>query len=124
MGELAKRVDKHVGKCIRERRVKMGLTQKALAEALEISYQQLQKYETGANRIGAGRLYEIAMRLGVDVSYFFEGLDPESERAPMEHGGRERSTINLVRDFSDISDPAVRSAMSGLIKSISKKGSR
>ncbi len=57
MGELAKRVDKHVGKRIRERRVKMGLTQQGLAEALEITYQQLQKYETGANRVSAGRLY-------------------------------------------------------------------
>ncbi len=124
MGELAIRADRHVGKRIRERRVKMGLTQQDLVEALEISYQQLQKYETGANRIGAGRLYEIAMRLGVNVSYFFEGLDPESERAPMEHGGRERSTIDLVRDFSGISDPGIRSTVSGLVRSISKKGSR
>ena len=93
----------------RERRVKMGLTQQVLAEALEFSYQQLQKYETGANRISAGRLYEIAGRLEVDIGYFFEGLDPTSERAPIEHGGRERSTINLVHDFSGISDPGVRS---------------
>ncbi len=54
MGELASRVDEHVGKCIRERRALMGLTQQALAEALEISYQQLQKYETGANRVRPG----------------------------------------------------------------------
>ncbi len=124
MGELAKRVDKHVGKCIRERRALVGLTQQDLAEALEISYQQFQKYELGANRVSAGRLYEIAMRLGVDVGYFFEGLDPTFERAPMEHGGRERSTINLVRDFSGISDPGVRSTVSGLIKTLSQKGSR
>ncbi len=120
MGELAIRADRHVGKRIRERRVKMGLTQKALAEALEISDQQVQKYETAANRISAGRLYEIAGRLEVDVAYFFEGMDPTSEHAPMEHGGRERSTINLVRDFSGISDPGVRSTVSGLIKSLAK----
>ena len=124
MGELAIRADRHVGKRIRERRVKMGLTQKALAEVLEISYQQFQKYEPGDNRVSAGRLYEIAMRLGVDVGYFFEGLDPTFERAPMEHGGRERSTINLVRDFSGISDPGVRSTVSGLIETLSQKGSR
>ena len=122
MGELAKRVDKHVGKCIRERRVKMGLTQQDLAEALEISYQQFQKYETGANRINAGRLYEIAGRLEVDIGYFFEGLDPTSEREPMEHGGRQRSTITLVRNFSDISDPGIRSAVSGLVKALSRLG--
>ncbi len=124
MGELAIRADRHVGKRIRERRVKMGLTQQDLAEALEISYQQLQKYETGTNRISAGRLYEIAGRLGVDIAYFFDTLDPTSERAPMEHGGRERSTINLVRDFSSISDPSIRSAVGGLVKTLSKKGSR
>ena len=124
MGELAKRVDKHVGKCIRGRRAFVGLTQQDLAEALGISYQQHQKYETGANRVSAGRLYEIAMRLGVDVGYFFEGLDPTSERAPMEHGGRERSTINLVRDFYGISDPGIRSAVSGLVRSLSQKGLR
>ncbi len=124
MGELAIRADRHVGKRIRERRVKMGLTQKALAEALEISYQQFQKYETAANRVSAGRLYEIAMRLQVDVDYFFEGMDPDSECAPLEHGGRERSKTKLARDFSDISDPGVRSAVGGLIKMLSQKGSR
>ncbi len=124
MGELAKRVDKHVGKCIRERRALVGLTQQVVAEALEISYQQIQKYETGANRISAGRLYEIAGRLEVDVAYFFEGMDPTSEHAPMEHGGRERSTINLVRDFYGISDPVIRSAVNGLVKTLSQKSSR
>ena len=124
MGELAIRADRHVGKRIRERRGMMGLTQQGLAEALEISYQQLQKYETGANRISAGRLYEIAGRLEVDIGYFFEGMDPTSERAPMEHGGRERSTIKLARDFSGISDPDLRSAVSGFVKTLSRKGSR
>ena len=124
MGELAKRADSHVGKRIRERRVKMGLTQQDLAEALEISYQQLQKYETAANRISAGRLYEIARRLEIDVAYFFDGLEPTSEHAPMEHGGRARSTSNLVRDFYGISDLGVRSAVSGLVKTIAQKGSR
>lgn len=118
MGKLAKRVDEHVGERIRERRTMMGLTQENLASALNISYQQVQKYETGANRVSAGRLYEIAKRLDVDMSYFFDGLEPTSSAGPMEHGGRNRSTIELVRNFSDISDPAIRSAISGLIKSL------
>ncbi len=118
MGKLAKRVDEHVGERIRERRTMMGLTQENLASALNISYQQVQKYETGANRVSAGRLYEIARRLDVDMSYFFDGLEPTSSASPMEHGGRNRSTIELVRNFSDISDPAIRSAVSGLIKSL------
>ncbi len=124
MGELAKRADSHVGKRIRERRVAMGLRQQDLADALEVTNQQFQKYEIGTTGISAGRLYEIAMRLGVDVGYFFEGLDPTSERAPMEHGGRERSTIDLVRDFSGISEPGVRTAVSGLVRSISKRARR
>lgn len=121
MGRLAKRVDAYVGERIRERRTVLGLTQEHLASALDISYQQVQKYETGANRVSAGRLYEVARKLDVDVSYFFEGLDEESEVNPLEHGGRNRSTIELVRNFSDIGDPAVRSAVSGLVKSLSTR---
>ena len=122
MGELTKRANDYVGKRIRERRVAMGLRQQDLADALNISYQQLQKYETGANRISVGRLYEIAMRSEIEIGYFFDGLDPTSERVPMEHGGRERSTIHLIRDFSGISDPGIRSAISGLVKALSRQG--
>ncbi len=121
MGRLAKRVDAYVGERIRERRTVLGLTQEHLASALDISYQQVQKYETGANRVSAGRLYEVARKLDVDVSYFFEGLDEESDVNPLEHGGRNRSTIELVRNFSDIGDPAIRSAVSGLVKSLSAR---
>jgi transcriptional regulator with XRE-family HTH domain len=118
MGKLARRVDAYVGERIRERRTAMGLTQDHLAGALEISYQQVQKYETGANRVSAGRLYEVAKKLDVDVSYFFEGLDEQAEVQPLEHGGKNRSTIELVRNFSHIGDPQIRSALSGLVKSL------
>ena len=121
MGRLAKRVDAYVGERIRERRTVLGLTQEHLASALDISYQHVQKYETGANRVSAGRLYEVARKLDVDVSYFFEGLDEDSDVNPLEHGGRNRSTIELVRNFSDIGDPAIRSAVSGLVKSLSAR---
>ena len=119
MGELAKQVDAHVGKRIRKRRTSMGLTQENLAHALELSYQQLQKYETGATRVSAGRLYEVATCLDTDISFFFEDMELTFPDEPMEHGGKSRSTINLVRDFSDIDDPSVRSAVSGLVKAIS-----
>ena len=89
MGKVAKRVDDHVGERIRERRTMMGLTQEHLAKALDISYQQVQKYETGANRVSAGRLFEIAKRLEVDVAYFFENLEPYSAgtwwQEPIDH---------------------------------------
>lgn len=115
-----RRIDQHVGERIRTRRAELGLTQEQLAEALNVSYQQIQKYETGANRISAGRLFELARKLRVDVSYFFDGLplDTPGEPAPLEHGGRQRSAIELVRKFGQIEDPQVRSAVAALVKAI------
>jgi transcriptional regulator with XRE-family HTH domain len=120
MGTRTKRIDQHVGERIRLRRAERGLTQEQLAAALDVSYQQIQKYETGANRISAGRLYEISRRLGVDVGYFFEDLDADQEpaAAPLEHGGRQRSAIELVRKFAQIRDPEVRAAIAGLVKTV------
>jgi transcriptional regulator with XRE-family HTH domain len=116
---LARRVDEHVGERIRERRTTLGLTQEQLAAALAISYQQIQKYETGANRVSAGRLYEIAMHLDAEVGYFFDGLAPTVRLGPMPHGGRSRVTIELVRNFSEIDDHDIRNAVSSLVKSLS-----
>ncbi len=124
MGKLAKRVDDHVGERIRQRRTMMGLTQEHLASALKISYQQVQKYETGANRVSAGRLYEIAQRLEVDIGYFFEGLQPNKESEPLGHGGKNRATIELVRNFNEITDPSVRASVTGLLKSLAGKRRR
>ena len=70
-------VDVHVGKRIRHRRWMNGTTQQQLAEAVGIKFQQIQKYETGMNRVSASRLWDIAKVLSVDVSFFFEGLDAQ-----------------------------------------------
>ena len=70
----AQDVDRHVGARMRERRIMLGLTQQQMAELIGVTYQQAHKYEKGINRIAAGRLYNIAQALGVDVGYFFEGL--------------------------------------------------
>jgi transcriptional regulator with XRE-family HTH domain len=112
-----RRIDRHVGERIRSRRAELGLTQEQLAEALNVSYQQIQKYETGANRISAGRIFELARKLDVDLSYFFEGL-PLGDQPRLEHGGRQRSAIELVRKFARIEDPNVRAAIAGLVKAI------
>ncbi len=72
-------VDVHVGKRIRHRRWMNGTTQQQLAENVGIKFQQIQKYETGMNRVSASRLWDIANVLDVPVSFFFEGLDQESE---------------------------------------------
>jgi transcriptional regulator with XRE-family HTH domain len=118
MGGRTKRIDAHVGERIRLRRTELGLTQEQLAEALDVSYQQIQKYETGANRVSAGRILEIARKLGVDVGYFFEGLSDDDAGLPLEHGGRQRAAIELVRKFGQIKDPEVRAAIAGLVKTI------
>jgi len=120
MGILAKRVDAHVGGRIRDRRTGLGLTQEHLANALDISYQQVQKYETGANRVSAGRLYEVSKTLQSEVSFFFEGLDETVETMPIGHGGKNRSTIELVRNFGAINNPSIRAAVSGLVRSIAR----
>jgi transcriptional regulator with XRE-family HTH domain len=120
MGILAKRVDAHVGGRIRDRRTGLGLTQEHLANALNISYQQVQKYETGANRVSAGRLYEVSKILQSEVSFFFEGLDETVETMPLGHGGKNRSTIELVRNFGAIDNPSIRAAVSGLVRSIAR----
>ena len=76
-------VDVHVGKRIRHRRWLVGMTQQQLAERVGIKFQQIQKYETGANRVSASRLWDIADALEVPVSFFFEGLEGEgADSAP------------------------------------------
>lgn len=123
MGELAKRVDHFVGDRIRARRTLLGMTQEHLAAALNISYQQVQKYETGLNRVSAGRLFEIANRLDVPVSFFFEGMEhtlSDDGEETREHGGKNRSTIELVRHFGEITDPSLRTAIIRLIKALAE----
>ena len=71
-------VDVHVGKRIRHRRWMTGTTQQQLAESVGIKFQQIQKYETGMNRVSASRLWDIAHALGVTITFFFEGMEGES----------------------------------------------
>lgn len=117
----AARIDQHVGDKIRRRRMLLGYTQEQLAESLDISYQQIQKYETGANRVSAGRLYQIAERLEVPITFFFDGLGMEYE--PENASGSNRATIELVRHFNQIGDISVRSALTGLVKSLANGAS-
>ncbi len=70
-------IDVHVGKRVRERRVQLGMSQKSLAEAVGVSFQQIQKNERGTNRIGASRMFELSKVLDVPVSFFFDDLPPQ-----------------------------------------------
>jgi transcriptional regulator with XRE-family HTH domain len=95
----AQDIDRHIGARLRQRRVMNGLTQQALADLIGVTYQQAHKYENGVNRIAAGRLYTIAQVLGVDVGYFFEGLqsEPSGEPSP-----QQRVFLDLARNFRSI----------------------
>ena len=97
-------VDVHVGKRIRHRRWMNGTTQQQLAEAVGIKFQQIQKYETGMNRVSASRLWDIANVLGVPVSFFFEGMDGDSQ--PVGRPGdlpgdilTDREALDLLRSY-------------------------
>lgn len=87
-------VDVHVGKRVRHRRWLIGMTQQQLAQQVGIKFQQIQKYETGANRISASRLWDIAEALDVPVSFFFEGLE-ESQK---EDSGKKSVPADLMGD--------------------------
>jgi transcriptional regulator with XRE-family HTH domain len=117
----AARIDNAVGDRIRKRRMLLGYTQEQLADALEISYQQIQKYETGANRVSAGRLFQIAQRLEAPIAYFFEGLGLEFDdevTSGQALGSSNRTTIDVVRNLSQIHDSNVRSAVASLVKAL------
>ena len=111
-------VDAHVGERIRKRRTELGQTQEELGAGLGISYQQIQKYETGANRISAGRLFEIASALDVGISYFFDGYEGDEPDEPLPHGGHNRAAIELVRNFLEIKDESLRSAVTTLMRAL------
>jgi len=96
-------VDVHVGKRIRHRRWMVGTTQQQLAEQVGIKFQQIQKYETGMNRVSASRLWDIAAVLRVPVSFFFEGMD---EAAPVKDQGdmpadilADKEALDLLRSY-------------------------
>ena len=96
-------VDVHVGKRVRHRRWMVGMTQQQLAERVGIKFQQIQKYETGMNRVSASRLWEIASALGVPVSFFFDGLGNKAADAPSEDlpGDllADKEALELIRSY-------------------------
>jgi transcriptional regulator with XRE-family HTH domain len=96
-------IDLHVGKRLRRRRRLLGLTQQQLAESVGIRFQQIQKYECGANRVSASRLFELAESLDVPVQYFYEGLSHRDEAA--NEGAlaadvlSQKETVDLIRAY-------------------------
>ena len=104
---MAHPVDVHVGKRIRHRRWLVGMTQQQLAQHVGIKFQQIQKYETGANRVSASRLWDISETLEVPVSFFFEGMErgqaekTTTEFLPSDLMG-EKEALDLIRSYYSI----------------------
>jgi transcriptional regulator with XRE-family HTH domain len=111
-------VDRYVSLRIRQRRIMLGLTQQQMAELIGVTYQQAHKYETGINRISAGRLYQIARALGVEISYFFEDVEPDKNAKPKDKElmPQQRMLLELARNFSAISSRKHQDALCNLAR--------
>lgn len=108
--------DVHVGRRVREARATKSMSQEQLGNILGVSFQQVQKYEKGTNRIGSSRLWDIARALDVPVSYFFEGIEEGGENdRPLA-----RRTIEMAKRIDSIADSTVRNQVLNLIKACSK----
>ncbi len=130
-------IDAHVGSRVRLRRTLLGMSQEKLGEALGLTFQQIQKYERGVNRIGASRLFDLARVLDVPIGFFFDDMAPElggnaaTRPRSAAYGfaeGQEgfeddtlhrRETLELVRAYYRITDPSVRKRVFDLIKTLS-----
>ena len=128
-------VDMHVGKRVRLRRTLLGLSQEQLVTELNITFQQVQKYERGANRISASRLWDIGQILDVPINYFFDDMTENTMRSSPRRVSRgsemldlsdeqikdtmaRRETLELVRTYYLIEKPLVRKRISEMVKSI------
>jgi len=125
-------VDIHVGARLRARRKIIGLSQDDIGKSVGVTFQQIQKYERGTNRIGSSRLYEFSRILDVPVSYFFENFsfttaDMDSDKAVdispanSKFDMTSKETMVLVQSYYKIADPVVRTKMLNLIKALKTK---
>lgn len=127
-------IDTHVGKRLRLRRTMMGLSQEALAKAVGITFQQVQKYEKGVNAMNANRLYEFSQFMRIPVAYFFEGLNAAAEIASETATGfaepgesfqhdstknvSDRESLEMMKAFKRIKEQQVRKRLSDLVRAI------
>ena len=118
-------VDVHVGTRIRTRRLLLGMNQETLANALGLTFQQVQKYEGGANRVSASRLAQVAEILGVPVMYFFNGLETAGDAATTDATNireilQRPEAIELIRWYYAITDPDVRRQFLEMVKAVAQ----
>jgi len=134
-GKKPNPVDAHVGSRVRLRRMLLGMSQERLGEGMGLTFQQVQKYEKGVNRIGASRLFQISKILDVPVQFFFEeapytgdgnavrGMaEPDSEAFILEFLNS-REGLELNRAFVKIGDPKVRKSVVDLVRALRGSGS-
>lgn len=129
-------VDVHVGRRVRLRRMLLGLSQETLGEAIGLTFQQVQKYERGANRIGASRLWDLSRVLDCPITFFFEEMDDQTAQAsprnlspdsrdvatPTDDPMTKRETLELVRAYYQIDDFHVRRRIYELAKALAPVG--
>lgn len=119
-------VDIHVGSRVRLRRTLLGMSQEKLGNALGLTFQQVQKYERGANRIGSSRLYHLSQILDVPISFFFDDMVSVKANGMAEKGKQtfeieklsRRETLELVRAYYKIMDPTVRKKIFEMVKAV------
>ncbi len=121
-------IDVHVGNRVRLRRTLLGMSQTALGEALGLSFQQVQKYERGTNRISASKLWKLVPVLDVPVSFFFDDM-PAGQAGPAPSGNGQdpdvllrRETLELVRAYYRITDHKARHQIFEMVKALAKMG--
>jgi transcriptional regulator with XRE-family HTH domain len=130
-------IDVHVGQRVRQRRTLLGMSQEKLAEAIGLTFQQVQKYERGANRVGSSRLFDLARVLDVPIAYFFEDMEANvAAKSPSRLMGvsesklqpyaaepdplAKRETLELVRAYYKIGEPRVRKRIFELTKALAR----
>ena len=122
--KLPSGIDRVVGQRVRWRRRELKLTQERLGELLNLTFQQVQKYEKGVNRVSAGRLFEIASVLGVPITYFYEGAEGfvEHENAQAAEDGKAHApvmnseTLELIAAFQKIEDNSLRKSLLATVR--------
>lgn len=123
-------IDGQVGNRVRLRRMLVGMSQERLGELLGLTFQQVQKYEKGVNRIGAGRLYQVAQILGVPINYFYEGVinqsaesirNGDSSTPPVMEFLSSGEGLQLTLAFMRIKDSKVRKRVIDLVKSLAEE---
>ncbi len=126
-------IDRYVGSRVRVRRLGLGMSQTTLGQVIDVTFQQVQKYENGANRVGASNLYKMAKAMGVDVGFFYDGMPKSAAkgkgkgargrraRPSIEIAGdptRSREIITLTHNYARIAHPRLRKRVFELVKSL------